>query len=356
MNDKLRDFLYERQSLLNVFIAVFTAMIVGTLVIYFMGYDILESYEALYQGAFKGRFNFGGTLERFVPLLLSGLAFAVASKASIFNIGVEGQLYFGAITAAFFGYIIKGVPSLVHIPVTLLLAAAAGGLWAVIPGFLRAKYNVNEVTTTIMLNYVAIFFVGYIVNHPFKNPNVGVPQTPNVQPTARLPKIMLPSRANIGIFIALALLVFFIWLLNKTTFGYKVRAVGFNPFFTDYVGVKSKLIMVLTMFLSGAIGGVLGGVEVLGIHGYVLDNFSPGYGFDGIMVGLLARNNLKALPFVAFFLAALRSGAINMERFTGVPKEVIGVIEAVIILLAAAEVIVEIKKRKSSDKGGVEVG
>lgn len=356
MNNRVRDFLYKQQTVINVFLAIFIALVIGTLLMYFMGYNISEAYTALFNGAFKGRFNFGGTLERFVPLLLTGLAFAIAAKASIFNIGVEGQLYFGAITAAYFGFAIKGLPAVLHIPLVLILAGAAGGLWAMIPGWLRAKYNVNEVTTTIMLNYVAIFFVSYIVNHPFKNPNVGVPQTPNVQQTARLAKIMLPSRANVGIFIALGILIFFIWLMDRTTTGYKIKAVGYNPFFTNYVGIKSKLIMVFTMFLSGMVGGVAGGIEILGIHGYLLDNFSPGYGFDGIMVGLLARNNLKALPLVAFFLAVLRSGAINMERFTGIPKEMIGIVEATIILLAAAEAIIMIKKRKSSGKEVVNVG
>jgi simple sugar transport system permease protein len=353
--------LYEYQTLINVLIALVAAFIIGTLVIMFLGYSPAVAYTEMIRGAFSGKFNFGGTIERFVPLLLSGLAFIIAAKVSFFNIGVEGQLYFGAITAAFLGVYITGLPAILHIPIVLMGAAIAGGVWALIPGFLNAKFNVNEVCLTIMLNYVAIQFTSYIVNHPFKNPNVGIPQTPNLQDSAMLPKIMFPSRANIGLFIALAVLIFFIWLFSKTTVGYKIKSVGNNPFFSEYIGMKSKVVVVMTVIMSGMVGGLIGGIQITGIHGYFIDQFSPGYGFDGIMIGFLSRNNLKALPFVAFFIAVLRSGSIGMERFTGIPKEVVGIIEALIILFAAAKIIIDIKKssvtsQNSSDEEVMEVG
>ncbi len=355
MKPRLLDRLHKLQSPINAIVAVLLGLLVGTVFMLFQGHDVVQAYKALIQGAFSGGFNFGGTLERFVPLLLSGLAFALASKASIFNVGVEGQLYFGAITAAYLGYVIVGLPSVLHITVILLAAGLAGALWAAIPGFLRAMYKVNEVCTTIMLNYVAIFFTSYVVNHLFKNPNIGVPQSPTIQPSARLTRLLLPSRANTGVFIALGIVIFFIWLIDYTTIGYKIRAVGFNARFSDYVGFHSRLIMVGSMALSGLIGGILGAIQVIGVHGYFLDNFSVGYGFDGIMVALLARNNLKAIPLVAFFLAVLKSGAIGMERFTGVPRELIGIVEAVIILFAAAEALIVIRQRMSFKKGDAEV-
>ena len=355
MKPSILDRLNKLQSPINVLAAVLLGLIIGTALMAIQGHNVIEAYTALLSGAFSGRFNFGGTLERFVPLLLSGLAFAVASQASVFNVGVEGQLYFGAIVAAYFGYIIVGLPSVLHIILVLLLGGIAGALWAVIPGFLRATWRVNEVCTTIMLNYVAIFFTSYIVNHVFKNPNIGVPQTPTIQESARLTKILMPSRANTGIFIALGIVVLFIWLMDYTTIGYKIKAVGFNAHFATYVGFRSRWIMIGTMALSGLIGGITGAIQVIGIHGYFLDNFSVGYGFDGIMVALLARNNLKAIPFVAFFLAVLKSGAIGMERFTGIPRELIGIMEAVIILFAAAEALIVIRKRVSLAKGGAEV-
>lgn len=360
-NKSLMEILYKNQTLINVLIALAAAFIIGTIVIVFLGYSPVVAYTEMIRGAFSGKFNFGGTLERFVPLLLSGLAFIIAAKVSFFNIGVEGQLYFGAITAAFFGVMIKGVPAVIHIPIVLIAAAVAGGLWASIPGFLNAKYDVNEVCLTIMLNYVAIHLTSYIVNHPFKNPNVGIPQTPNLQDSAMLPKIMFPSRANIGLFIALGVLIFFIWLFSKTTVGYKIKSVGNNPFFSKYIGMKSKVIVVFTVIMSGMVGGLIGGIQITGIHGYFIDQFSPGYGFDGIMIGFLSRNNLKALPFVAFFIAVLRSGSIGMERFTGIPKEVVGIIEALIILFAAAKIIIEIKKssvtsQNSSNEEVMKVG
>jgi len=355
LKPKLLDRLNRLQSPLNVLVAVIIGFVIGTGLMLIEGHDIGEAYAALFNGAFSGRFNFGGTLERFVPLLLSGLAFAISSKAAVFNVGVEGQLYFGAMTAAYFGYIITGLPRFLHIPLILVLAGIAGAIWAFIPGFLRAAYRVNEVCTTIMLNYVAIYCTGYIVNHVFKNANIGVPQTPNIQESARLARILMPSRANSGVFIALGLVVFFIWLMDYTTLGYKIKTVGLNPQFATYAGFQARSIMVGAMALSGMIGGIMGAIQVLGIHGYFLDNFSKSLGFDGIMVALLARNNLKALPFVAFFLAALKSGAVGMERFTGIPRELIGIMEAVIILFAAAEAIIVIRRRISYGKGGAEV-
>lgn len=355
MKVKLLDRLYKLQSPINALVAVFLGLATGTIIMVLQGHNVLEAYTALIQGAFKGPVNFGGTLEHFVPLLLSSLAFALAAKASIFNVGVEGQLYLGAITAAYFGFAITGLPRVLHVIIVLILSGLVGSLWAIIPGFLRAMYRVNEVCTTIMLNYIAIFFTSYIVNHTFKNPNIGSPQSPTIQPSARLTRLLLPSRANTGIFIALAVTLFFIWLMGRTTIGYKIKAVGFNPHFSDYVGFSSRFIMIGAMALSGFVGGTVGALQVLGVHGYFLDNFSAGYGFDGIMVALLAKNNLKALPVVAFFLAILKSGAISMERFTGVPRELIGIVEAVIILFAAAEALIVIRRHTSLKKEGVEL-
>jgi len=360
-NKSFLKLLYEYQSTINVLIAVAAALIIGTIVIYLLGYSPAVAYSEMFKGAFQGKFNFGGTLERFVPLMLSGLAFIIAAKVSFFNIGVEGQLYFGAITAAFVGVYFTGLPAVIHIPFVLIAAALAGGMWALVPGFLKAKFNVNEVCVTIMLNYVAIYLTSYIVNHPFKNPDVGIPQTPNLQQSAMLPKIMFPSRANIGIFIAVLVLIFFIWFFSKTTTGFKIKAVGENPFFSKYIGLKSKVIVVFTVFISGMVGGLIGGIQISGIHGYFIDQFSPGYGFDGIMIGFLSRNNLKALPLVAFFIAVLRSGSLGMERFTGIPKELVGIIEALIILFAAAKTIIDIRKSRvssqnSSDEEVMEVG
>lgn len=346
--------IYEKQTAINVLIAVTAAFIIGTIVIAIMGYSPQVAYTEMIKGAFKGKYNFGGTLERFVPLMLSGLAFIIAAKVSFFNIGVEGQLYFGAITAAYVGYIISGIPSIIHIPLVLLSAAAAGGIWAFIPGYLKAKFNANEICTTIMLNYVAIYFTSFIVNHKFKNPNVGIPQTPDVQDSALLPRFFSPSRANIGLFIALGVLILSIWFMNKTTTGYKIKSVGNNPYFSNYIGIKSRRTVLLTVVLSGFVGGLIGGIQITGIHGYFIDQFSADLGFDGIMIAFLSRNNLKVLPLVAFFIAVLRAGAIGMDRFTSIPKEIIGIIEALIILFAAARTIIKIKKSSLQEQSAAD--
>lgn len=336
-----------KNQYLNTLFTIIISLLVGAVVIIFMGFNPIEAYIELFKGAFAGKFNFGGTLERFVPLMLTALAFAVSSKVSVFNVGVEGELYLGAIAAAWAGYAIVGLPAGIHIILCIVLAMVVGSLWAAIPGALKAYYKVNEVCTTILLNYVAIFLTSYLVNNPL-SAKTGIPQTPNMAPTALLPRMLKPSRANAGLFIAIAVLISVYWLVQHTTVGYRLRSVGLNPDYADYMGFNAKRTMVIGMMMSGAIGGLAGAIEVMGIYGHFLDNFSPGIAFDGMLASLIARNNIKMVPVLALFLAVLKSGALGMERFTGVPKSLVDAIIAMFILLAAMEGLFIIKRRRKN--------
>ncbi|SKC83552.1 ABC transporter permease [Maledivibacter halophilus] len=342
-----------KNQYLNTLFTIIISLLVGGVVIIFMGFNPIEAYIQLFKGAFAGKFNFGGTLERFVPLLLTALAFAVSAKVAVFNVGVEGELYLGAIAAAWAGYSIVGLPKGVHIIICIGFAMVVGSLWAAIPGLLKAYYKVNEVCTTILLNYVAIFFTSYLVNNPL-SAKTGVPQTPNMESTALLSKILKPSRANTGLFIAIAVLILVYWLVQHTTIGYKLRSVGLNPNYSDYMGFNAKRTMVIGMMMSGAIGGLAGAIEVMGIYGHFLDNFSPGIAFDGMLASLIARNNIKMIPVLALFLAVLKSGALGMERFTGVPKSLVDAIIAMFILLAAMEGLFMIKKWKKNKSSKID--
>lgn len=334
----------KKNDYLNILLSILASIVVGGIVIAIMGYNPISTYMQLFKGAFIGKFNFGGTLERFVPLLLTGLAFAVSSKVNVANVGVEGELYLGAMAAAWVGFTFKGLPKLVHIPYALLIAMIIGALWAAIPGILKAYYKVNEVCTTILLNYVAIYITSYLVNYPFSG-KTGVPQTPPIEPSAMLTQILRPSRANTGIFIAIIALILTYWLFYHTSVGYKLRSVGLNPDYTDYIGVDSKKSMVSGMMISGALGGLAGAIEVMGIYGFFLDSFSPGIAFDGMLAALIAKNNFLMVPVLALFIAALKSGALGMERFTGVPKSLVDAIIAMFILFATMEGLFMIKKR-----------
>ncbi len=334
----------RRSAVFNTVATISFSLLFGAAVVAFMGHSPLEAYRELLRGAFWGRFNFGGTLERFVPLLLTALAFAVSSKVAVFNVGVEGELYLGAIAAAWVGVAAAGLPMAFHIPLCLVVAMVAGSLWAAIPGALKACWRVNEVCVTILANYVAIYITSYLVGYPL-SAGTGVPQTKALAATARLARILPPSRANVGLFIALAALLFTWWLVHRSTWGYRMRAVGDNPGYAEHVGIRARSTMIWGMMISGALGGLAGAIEVMGIYGYFLDNFSPGIAFDGMLAALIARNDIRLVPLLAFFLAALKAGALGMERFTGIPKSLVDAIIAMFILLAAMEGLFLLRRR-----------
>lgn len=338
----------KKDNYIQTILSIITAFLVGAVVIMLMGYNPLEAYGELFKGAFAGKFGFGATLERFVPLLLTAIAFSVSSTVSVFNIGVEGELYLGGLAAAWVGFAVKGLPKFPHILLCIAVAVVIGGLWALIPACLKAYYRVNEVCTTILLNYVAIQITSYMVNYPLSAKS-GVARTPALQKSATLTRILPPSRANTGLFIAIGVWIFVYWFMFYTSSGYKLRSVGINPHFSEYVGIDAKKNMLLGMFMSGAIGGIAGAIEVMGIHGYFLDNFSAGLAFDGMLAALIARNDMKMIPVLAFFLAILKSGALGMERFTGIENSLIDAIIATFILIASMEGLFEFKKRHPKD-------
>jgi ABC-type uncharacterized transport system permease subunit len=335
----------RKNDYLNTVISILIAFLVGGIAVMVMGYNPFETFSQLFQGAFVGNFNLGCTLEKFVPLVLTALAFTVSSSVSVFNVGVEGELYLGAMAAAWVGFTIVGVSSPLHIFLCILLAMIVGALWAAIPGILKAYFKVNEVCTTILFNSVAVLITSYLVSYPFSG-HLGVPQTPVIADTAKLFHFLKPSRANAGLFIAIAVIIFIYWLLYRTTVGYKLRSVGLNPNFSDYIGIDSKKTMVSGMMMSGAIGGLAGAIEVMGIYGCFLDNFSTGIAFDGMLAALIAKNNILMIPLVSLFLAVLKAGSLGMERFTGVPKSLIDAIIAMFIILATMEGLFLLKKQR----------
>lgn len=325
-----------KSSVVTTFFAIGVSLLVGAVIIFFIGYNPLEAYVELFKGAFMGKLQFGTTLERFTTLLLTSLAFTLSLKVNVFNLGIEGQLYLGAIAAAWIGSMFTSLPFIVHIPLCLLASMFVGALWSSIPGFLKAWYQVNEACVSIMLNYVAIFFCSYLVAYPLSAMQ-SVPKTADIAPSALLFRFMWPSRAHAGLFIAVGIYILIYWIIKHTTWGYSIRSVGLNPKYSEYVGIKPKLAIMGGMIISGIIGGLSGGLEVLGIYGHFLDGFSVGMGFDGILASHLAKNDMRMIPFTAFFLAALKAGALGMERFTGIPKALVDALVAVFILLATME-------------------
>lgn len=341
-----------KNKYINVLLTVLISMTIGGVIMLAMGHNPIEAYFQLFKGAFGGKLSFGTTLQKFVPILLTAFAFVVSSNVGVFNVGVEGELYLGAIAAAWVGYACAGFPAPIHILLCFAIAIVVGALWAAIPGSLKAYWGVNEICVTILMNYVAKYITSYLTNGPL-SAKTGVAQTPAVPTDIMLPALLKPSSANAGLFIAIAIVVALLFLFNRTVLGYQFKSVGLNPKHAEYTGINPKHTMIKAMLISGAIGGIAGTIEVLGNYGYFLDNFSNNIAFDGMLVALIVKNDAKMLPFMAFFLAVLKSGALGMERYTGVPKSIIDTIIAIFIVFATTEIFLHMKKNGFKARKGV---
>lgn len=335
----------QSSKYLNLLLTVIVSMAIGAVIMLLLGYNPVEAYYQLFRGAFVGKLNFGTTLQKFVPLLLTAMAFALSSRVGVFNVGVEGELYLGAIAAAWVGYTFVGLPAPLHIFLCFAAAMIVGACWAYIPAALKCQWGVNEVCVTILMNYVAKYITSFLVNGPL-SAKTGVPQTPTVSESVKLAQFMKPSQANMGLFVAIGVVIFMFWLMNRSTEGYKYTTVGMNAAHAEYVGIAPKRTVIRAMLISGAIGGIAGCIEVLGVYGYFLDNFSLNLAFDGMLAALIVKSDIKMVPIMAFFLAVLKSGALGMERYTGVPKSIIDTIIAIFIIFATMETLFAFLKRR----------
>lgn len=277
-----------------------------------------------------------------VPYIFAGLAVALAFRGGIFNIGTEGQLYIGAVFAVFVGYSLKGVPAVIHIPLALLAGAAGGALWAFIPAILKVKFSANEVINTIMMNYIAFRLVEWLLNGPLRRPGgENKPVSPLIEPTAELPRFFAyPSRLHLGFFIAILTAVVIYILLFKTSKGFEIDILGLNPRAARYAGVKINSVYVLNFCLSGALAGLAGAVEVLGVSHMVSSTISPGYGFDSIALAILGGNHPFGVVLASLLFGTLRSGAVRMQNLARIPSEIISVVQSLVIVFIAAPVII----------------
>ena len=336
----------DAKSVLNVLLPLVLALLVGTIIIVLMGENPVEAYAALIQGAFKGKLKLGTTLASFTPLLLTSIAFIIAAKAGAFNVGVEGEVFLGGIVAAYIGINWTFLPAPILVITCFLGAMIVAALWAFIPAALKVYFNVSEVCSTILMNSVALYITNYLVSGPMSAGAANAQSDPVAVP---LPQIMKPSSLNVGIFIAIAVTIFMIFLLQKTPLGMKIRMVGTNPENAEFAGINPKHIFIKAMMISGAISGIAGCIEVLGVHGYFLNNFATGLGTNGMLAALIAKNNIVTAPVIAFFIAVLKSGAMGMQQATSVPKSLVDTITAVFIIFACMELVGAIKKSKKKE-------
>lgn len=336
------------QGLIGQMLALLIALAGGAVIIWLVGESPLHVYEVLLRGALGSAENVAGSLLQATPIIVCGVAACVALRGGLFNIGVEGQLYVGGFAAAWVGFTLN-LPAGLHVVVGLGAGMLAGALWIIMPAIMRARFNANEVVSTILMNYVAVLLTSYLTIAVFKRPG-GWSETAPIAQTAYLPQLMDGSRVNAGLIIGLALALGLYLFLRYTGAGYAVSAMGSNPKFAAYGGVRVKRNIVAVLLTSGAIGGLAGGIETLGVHRRFMEGFAPGFGFDGVIAALLANGNPLGVVVAALFFGALRKGSLLMEVETGASREIITVIQALIILCVSAQILIRRRGGISGEK------
>ncbi|WP_035571936.1 ABC transporter permease [Halonatronum saccharophilum] len=334
-------------------VAIFSSFIIGAIVVLLSGYNPIQAYHALLYGAFGSLNNIADTLLATTPLIFTGMAVAFAFRCGLFNIGGEGQLLVGGLTAAWVGTF-QGIPMLIHLPLTVMAAMLAGALWVFIPAILKAKLGVHEVITTIMFNYIAYSLVAYISLKVLARP--GTVQTHTIEESAKFWRfsnlIDMHSYLNIGFVIALAVLVIVYYLLWKTTIGYEIRAVGISPDAAEYGGINSARNIVIALMISGMLAGLAGAERALGLFYNYRSGFSAEYGFTGIAVALLGRNHPLGVLLAALLFGILSNGRTYMNMMAGVPVDLVVILQAVIILFVSADLVFRrLFKFKKNGKG-----
>ncbi|MCJ7518539.1 MAG: ABC transporter permease [Anaerolineaceae bacterium] len=395
-NDFLSIFIKEisKSSLTIILLAIFTGLILGGILAVATTPEVYkafgrsfgdglgeslkliwETYSSLFLGSFGNpskmvsslfsgdskaiQSAFKPFLESLVvttPYIFTGVAIALGFQAGVFNIGAEGQLFMGAIMAAWAGWTFKGLPPIVHVPLALTVGTLTGALWGYIPGWLKAKTGAHEVINTIMMNYIAFNLSEYLIRGPFEDPTTPF-KTPLIEQSAHLLRFFESTslRLHLGFFIALGVAVLIWFILYKTTWGFEFRSVGLNPHASKYAGMSSSLITILAMSTSGALSGMAGAVEMLGVNFRQTQALSTGYGFDAIAVALLAHNHPILCIITAMLFGFLRHGSRVMQINTGIPIDIISILQAFIIFFIAAPAIIRTIYRLKEPKPVLEL-
>lgn len=323
-------------------LAIFTALMVSAGVLLLQGTSPIKAYLALGEGAFGSQTAIIETLIKTTPFILAGLGIALAFRGGLFNIGVQGQLFMGSIFTVVVGFTIEA-PPIIHIPLALVAGMVGGGLWAAIPGYLKARNGAHEVITTIMLNFIAARLIAWTISPigPLRAPRTVIPETRAVFESARLPVLIADTRLHAGVIIALIAAFVVYWLLWRTVTGFEIRTVGANPSAARYAGINVERNIVLTMVISGALAGLGGGIQVLGLAPYnFTTGFNVGLGFDSIAVAVLGGIHPFGVVLAAFLFGAMDAGARLMQLRTKVPIDIITITQGLILAFVAANLII----------------
>ena len=365
------------QSLILVpILAVISALVIGAFIIAVSTVDLLklwgespgkafsetfqtigEAYAGLFVGAFGSVGAISETLTAATPLILAGLAVAIGFRAGLFNIGAEGQMLIGGMSALMVGFSFEGLPLVIHLPLAIIAGIIGGAIWGGFPGWLRAKTGAHEVITTIMLNWIAIRLVEWALKTSFIQAEGRTdPISKSVLDSAQLPKLFGSQyRIHIGIIVALLVAWFAYWLLFKSTIGYEFRAVGYNPDGARYAGISVTRTYVLVMAVAGAMAGIAGANQVLGVLHRGSPGFSGAIGFDAIALALLGRSHPVGVVLAGLLFGALRAGGLKMQAASSVGIDLVTIVQALIIVFIAAPALIRAVYRVKAGEGAEQV-
>jgi simple sugar transport system permease protein len=319
-------------------IGILLGLLAGAGLILISGVNPLDAYSAMLDGALGNPQAIANVLVRASPMLLAGVGVAIGIKAGVWNIGAEGYMYAGAIGATVVGIAPLPVPPLVHILLSILAAVIVAAVWGLVPAYLRAYRGINEVVTTIMLNYVAIYFASWLVHEPqpMAEPDSFFPMSRIIASSAKLPILMKGTSLHPGFIIGIAACVLFFLLIRFTPFGFRTRMLGVNPEAARYAGVNVKRQLLFVMVIGAVMGGMAGAFEILGLKTRLYMDFVAGVGFESVAVALLAAGNPLGVIASALFFSALKAGGTTMSIQTGVGAPMTIVIEALCVLFVIA--------------------
>lgn len=342
---RARPLRFDWPAIIGAIMPFAIALILGAILLAITGRDPLQVYGLMLDEGFGGPDELAATLTAATPILFCAVATAISFRAGVFNMGVEGAFYLGGLAGTVVGFSVTGLPGPLLIALELAVGALIGGLWLTLPGWLKAQLDVDEVVSTLMLNFVAINFTAYLVNHVFLAPGAGNSQTPLIAEAGWLPRLMPPSTLSLGFIIALVLLVLYDLWGRFTPLGYEARVTGLNPRFSRAVGIDVPGLIIKTAAISGLIGGLAGASHAAGLLHRFVAGFSPGYGFTGLAVVLLGRNSAIGMLIGGLVFGALASAGTTVQLFSDIPIQIVDVLQGTVTVFAVVRMGTLLRRR-----------
>ena len=342
----------KMKKLIFPVVAVVSTLLLGALLILVAGASPVLAVQYFLYGILGSLNGFIEILVKATPLIFLGLGVAVAFRTGFFNIGGEGQLYMGALTAAMVTLLLPGVPGVVRLLLAIVASFVAGGIWAFIPAYLKNRLGISETVNTIMFNYIATMLVGISIRGFLQDPTDYLPQSARIDASVSLPQLLQPTRLHLGFFLALLAVAIIWFVMQRTAVGFELRISGSNARGAFCMGIPVRRSLLLSAVISGGLAGLAGMSELLGVQHRLLENLSGGNGYTAILIALMARNHPLGVVLVALGFAALQVGAATMQRQMGIPNAIVSILTGFIVLLILGQNLAEICREHRKERLG----